>query len=417
MAGSYGSAGARAMCTRDRSVTQMCRARRRLWVPGWQHGGAAERLVPAVDSATPPQQTPSPQSTSRSIRYSPALDGLRALAVLSVMLFHLDAFALGWAGVPLFFVLSGYLITSILLSQRGQPLGAYLSSFYWRRTMRIFPLYYAYLGVNAVAWLAKGLSLVGYGWFLTYLANYLIGIDHGQPGDGWVDHLWSLAVEEQFYLIWPAVVFFLAGSLRGIALVLILAAPVARELTWSVTGNAYLTIVTLPACMDMLFAGALVAVSRHDRRLLWSMAVVGAALIAYSLEVVPYADFAVTTRWVPRGQLIYTGFALLFGPLMLACEYLGPVTRLLRSGPLVYTGKISYGLYLWHPIAFTMGRKIAQHAGIAGIPAMGVCIALAFLGASISWYGFERYFLRWKDALKTRRARAGQKLAVAPGAP
>ena len=271
----------------------------------------------------------------RSIAYSPALDGLRAVAVVSVMLFHLDAFALGWAGVPLFFVLSGYLITSILLTHREQSLGSYLGDFYWRRTMRIFPLYYAYLAVNAVACLAKALPLVGYGWFLTYLANYLIGVDYGRPGDGWVDHLWSLAVEEQFYLIWPAVVFFLAGSLRGITIVLILAAPVVRALTLKLTGNPYLTIVTLPGCMDMLFAGALVAVARNNRRLLWLMAAAGTAVIVYCLAVVPYADFASTPLWVPRGQMIFTGFALLFGPLMLACEHLGPITRVLETRPLL----------------------------------------------------------------------------------
>jgi peptidoglycan/LPS O-acetylase OafA/YrhL len=351
----------------------------------------------------------------RSIAYSPALDGLRAVAVVSVMLFHLDAFALGWAGVPLFFVLSGYLITSILLTHREQSLGSYLGDFYWRRTMRIFPLYYAYLAVNAVACLAKALPLVGYGWFLTYLANYLIGVDYGRPGDGWVDHLWSLAVEEQFYLIWPAVVFFVAGSLRGITIVLILAAPVIRALTLKFTGNPYLTIVTLPGCMDMLFAGALVAVARDNRRLLWLMAAAGAAVIVYCLDVVPYADFASTPLWVPRGQMIFTGFALLFGPLMLACEHLGPITRVLETRPLLFTGRISYGIYLWHPLAFAAGHRLAQRAGITGVPMMALCIALAYAVATLSWFGFERYFLRWKDAVKAWRGREREDLAVAPG--
>ena len=351
---------------------------------------------------------------TRSIAYSPALDGLRALAVISVMLFHLDAFALGWAGVPLFFVLSGYLITSIQLTHLEQPFGSYLTDFYWRRTMRIFPLYYAYLGVNAVVALAKGIQLVGYGWFAAYLANYLIGVDHGQPGDGWVDHLWSLAVEEQFYLIWPAVVFFLAGSLRGIAIVLILAAPLVRELTWQLSGNPYLAIVTLPACMDMLFAGALVAVARRNRKLLWGMATAGAVVIIYCLEVVPYANFASTPLWVPRGQLIFTGFALLFGPLMVACEHLGPVTRLLEIRPLVFTGRISYGLYMWHPLAFTVGRRLSERAGMAGVPTMAVCIGLAYAVAALSWFGYERYLLRWKNAPKTWPGRAARDLAVAP---
>lgn len=98
--------------------------------------------------------------------YIPELDGVRAIAVISVMIFHIGVFPIGWMGVPLFFVLSGYLITSILVRTRSSTLKDYLATFFWRRTVRIFPLYYAYLTFNLVLSVVAGLSLSGYAYFV-----------------------------------------------------------------------------------------------------------------------------------------------------------------------------------------------------------------------------------------------------------
>src|SRR5262249_43757759 len=119
----------------------------------------------------------------------------------------------------------------------------------------------------------------------------------------------------------------------------------------------------------------------------------GGAVIIYCLDVGPYANFASTPLWVPRDQLIFTGFALLFGPLMVACEHLGPVTRLLETRPLGFTGRISNGLYLWHPLAFAAGRRLSERAGMAGAPTMALCIGLACAVAALSLFCFRRDFL------------------------
>ena len=123
------------------------------------------------------------------------------------------------------------------------------------------PLYYAHLTVNAILSYAAGLSLAGYGWFVFYLGNHFIGETAPDTTGGVIGHLWSLAVEEQFYLFWPFIVFF-SRRMWPFALAAVIAAPVFREAVLTVTGNPYLAIVTLPSCMDMLAAGALVALRR-----------------------------------------------------------------------------------------------------------------------------------------------------------
>lgn len=178
------------------------------------------------------------------MKYVPQLDGLRAIAILFVMVFHLGVFPLGWVGVPLFFVLSGYLITTILVADRSKSLRDFLARFYWRRTVRIFPLYYLYVLIIAVAAILFGYSLNGYGWFLAYLGNYQIALSQDVPAGGLVAHLWSLAVEEQFYLIWPFVVFF-SRRVWPWALAAIVAAPLFREVVLQSAGNAALAIVAL----------------------------------------------------------------------------------------------------------------------------------------------------------------------------
>ena len=323
------------------------------------------------------------------MRYISELDGLRALAVLSVMIFHLGIFPIGWMGVPLFFVLSGYLITSILLEERQRPLKQYLGSFYWRRTVRIFPLYYAYLIVNGGLALAAGLSISGYGWFVAYLGNHRIGnLAPNVPG-GIIGHLWTLAVEEQFYLVWPLVTYFVIRHLWFIALLAIVLAPIAREAILQATDNPYLTIVTLPSCIDMLAAGALVSIVK-DRRLLLGMLAVGLAICAWCLTQVAFADFALTPLWVPRAHVMFTGLALVFAPLVVSARHV----KLLSFKPLQWIGKISYGLYIWHMMAFVAAGKLHLPHWASGI----VGFALSFAAAAACWYAFEKPILKMKNA-------------------
>src|SRR5262249_40880734 len=152
--------------------------------------------------------------------YMPQLDGLRAVAVLAVVAHHtlpgplVDALNPGAAGVRLFFVLSGFLITGILLgcreSMAQQGAGQALASFYARRFLRIFPLYYFALAVVLLAGVQEARD--GAAWHLAYLSN-VYGVRQGWLGS--LAHFWSLAVEEQFYLVWPALVLSLPRPWLG----------------------------------------------------------------------------------------------------------------------------------------------------------------------------------------------------------
>lgn len=323
--------------------------------------------------------------------YIPELDGVRAVAVISVMVFHLGILPIGWMGVPLFFVLSGYLITSILVGARSSSLRDYITTFFWRRTVRIFPLYYAYLAANLVLSIVAGLSVSGYAYFVLYLGNYRIGnLAPNVPG-GIIGHLWSVAVEEQFYLIWPWLIYYVKKPIY-LAVGAIVIAPVFREIIYSYTQNPYMTIVALPSCIDMLGAGAIVALTK-DRKVLFIMGLIGAAIVAYCFYEVPFADFAYTDRWVPEAHIMYTGLGLIAAPVIFCAKYIS----VLRLKPLLFIGRISYGLYMWHLLVFAVVHRLHLQFPLE----VFVSFALTFVVATLSWQYFEKYFLSFKDRLTT----------------
>jgi peptidoglycan/LPS O-acetylase OafA/YrhL len=170
----------------------------------------------------------------RSEGMIPGLDGLRAVAVIMVMLFHQHILEFGWAGVQLFFVLSGFLITAVLYRQKGAHLGPYIQRFYWRRFLRIFPVYYAYLALLslliAVRLVPKDVSS-----HLPYAFAYLYDFVYAQgvlTPSKTISHFWSLSVEEQFYLVWPFVIFFCTKrTLEWVLWAIVVTGPLIRYLT------------------------------------------------------------------------------------------------------------------------------------------------------------------------------------------
>ncbi|HEX3450318.1 MAG TPA: acyltransferase, partial [Isosphaeraceae bacterium] len=149
-----------------------------------------------------------------SQKYIPGFDGLRALAVAAVMACHLDFHRLsqGWIGVPLFFVLSGFLITGILLDAKGSP--EYFRRFYSRRTVRILPIYYLLITTIFAIGIVRHWKVFDVSLFATFVDNWKLGVygpTSGRVGfPPFMYHLWSLAVEEQFYLIWPVAIIALS---------------------------------------------------------------------------------------------------------------------------------------------------------------------------------------------------------------
>jgi peptidoglycan/LPS O-acetylase OafA/YrhL len=368
-----------------------------------------------------------------------ALDGVRGLAVLGVMIFHfvtaiqatpqpvplltrLHLWQLsrlpyaGWVGVDLFFVLSGFLITGILIDSKGTP--GYFRRFYLRRALRIFPLYYGILAfVFGVLPLIEPPSAIAawiqarQAWFWLYGANLLTALTQRHPITPWHDiaHLWSLAVEEHFYLFWPLVVF--RCSRRGIvraAVGLIALSFACRALLYPWVGAGGVYELT-PCRLDGLLVGALLALAWRDenaRQTLrrWSRPVLAASII---LLTVMFRD-----RWFHP----YDHFTQLYGfPLItLACGAFlteaaasrsdGWLGRVLGGRLLSFLGKYSYGLYLFHVLFKPLFTHFLTHLTAVGMTyplACALYLALSFtvstLIAVVSYHAYEQRFLRLKE--------------------
>lgn len=354
------------------------------------------------------------------MKHVSSLDGVRGFAVLIVMLFHakVSGFSLGWAGVPLFFCLSGFLITSILLKDKESSFWDYIKRFLINRSLRIFPLFYAYLAVNFALLLATGKPTDGYLWFVTYLQNYYIGINIHTPGI--LGHTWSLAVEEQFYWLWPLVIFVLPVARMNLVFVsLIILSAISRYVIFQLTGGShYLINVTLISCIDMLVLGSLFAKIKDEKHakavgfiLFWA----GIALVLFGVNAVGIGSFWTPEGWAGKCWYMFTAFGMVFSSALFYI-YRWSVEgrfrlfiRFASSKPLVFTGKISYGLYMWHLLCFSLSNKICSRFGIEadGFQHVVIGFVLSYLVATASFYLFEVHFLKFK-----RYARGTERSAV-----
>jgi peptidoglycan/LPS O-acetylase OafA/YrhL len=321
----------------------------------------------------------------------PGLDGLRGLAALSVIVFHFyfqgATTLLGTLGVDTFFVLSGFLITGILLNCRklcdeGQPIFPTVRRFYIRRFLRIFPLFYLAL------FLATLLNLPGarqgFWWHATYTCNFYMAIH--QKILGATGHFWTLAVEEQFYLAWPWVILFSSRKwLPRIIFAVVLAGILFRVATLHLPINASL----LPfACLDPLGMGALLAVlSEHSMRK--SLSVVRLLGVVAGLPLLALVMLLNYTRRFHSLEYVLGNMAvaLVAAILILLCsESSGRTARLLSFRPLSYLGVISYGLYVYHlPVWYLMGFDWTVHSLHRTF--FGLVVTLAV--ATVSWHFFE----------------------------
>lgn len=388
---------------------------------------------PIESGATPPNRPPeenpgnTPRDPGRPVagqplpKYMPELDGLRAVAVGAVMLYHLnprsDWFSLGWTGVVLFFVLSGFLITGILVDSAGAP--AALAGFYARRALRILPIYYLSLVVVTI-WAAvhhEPLSDLRY--YLTYTQNYLLGATDFRPAFPLLlNHTWSLAVEQQFYVLWPLVALRLRPRrLLAVAVALLVLATALRALILFDLRSPGLIYTSLPTQMDSLAAGAalaiLVRVVPDPRSLarpaLGLMAAAGAVLLVL-IHADGLAAFWHMETWgsEPLDIPFLTLLALLFSGL-LAVSVLGSpsglLPSLLRLALPRHLGRISYGLYMYHfPAYFLVDRLIwgylpQQDGRLEQLAPPAAKLLLAYLLALASWQLIESPLSRLKSRL------------------
>lgn len=365
--------------------------------------------------------TVSPASDRSTGFYAPALDGLRALAVAGVLLSHFSptlgsAYFFGTVGVRLFMVLSGLLITTILLQARarvaaGAGFGREYGSFLLRRGWRLWPAFYACLFVALVFQLDTDRPSPW--WHALFLSNFEIAASGYWPG--LLSHLWSLAAEQQFYLLWPFVVLHPPRRLAlGLGAGLLLLGPVSRAaLPWLGWGSALAPQVALPCVADFFVAGALVAWWRqaHPAAAAPSRALRLGALAAAGTWFALSASVGGATRLSPLffaldASMQTACFACLVGALTRGPTPAG--WRWLECPPLRYLGRISYGIYLYHNLMhyFAPGllRRIAGSRYFESEWAhVGWLTLWSVVAAVVSYHWFEAPLRRWGRRLEGRK--------------
>jgi peptidoglycan/LPS O-acetylase OafA/YrhL len=350
--------------------------------------------------------------------YRPELDCLRFFAFLSVFVFHTFPYdaeyysarhiPLGWLvasasragsfGVDLFFVLSAYLITELLLREKQERGRIHLRAFYVRRILRIWPLYFLAVLIGALLPLLDP----GQTFPLNYIAAYLLLAGNwmtslaGFPASSVMVPLWSVSFEEQFYLLWPAVVSRSKRmrTLWASAGILLLAAQCARIILLKYGRHAESAIFTNTiARLDPLVAGILTAVLMHGRRFALSpMRRAGCLLLGAVVWIAAGHYFALTLNFMIIGY-----------PLMAVGAWLILVSALnLEFAPrwLCYLGKISYGLYVFHMLClYITGRFLGSHAKSPGrfVVFWWTSLALTVLFSALSYAFVESPFLRLKN--------------------
>lgn len=328
------------------------------------------------------------------MRHIPQLDGLRAAAILMVFATHAAYAPLLWAGVDLFFVLSGYLITGILLRLKGQRSSGYFRPFYLRRARRILPPYFLFLILAAAIFHTGWLASL---WCVLFSAN--IGLALGKINAAVLTPLWSLAVEEQFYLIWPCVVLLCnARTLKRVALSVIVVSPLLRAAATPFFHTHFPIYFLSVFRADGLCAGALIALAQTDPSFWLTLSRKGtvAALIAGSalcfglLAILP--SFHTGSNSVLFNSLGYSLISLFFfGVLIFALTLTkGFALTVLSWPPLRYLGRISYSFYLWHVAVLMLLFERIHSSPLAVLSGFALTAALA----SASWYFMEAPLLQ-----------------------
>ena len=348
----------------------------------------------------------------------PALDGLRGIAILLIVFYHnfgfINYFFFGWLGVDLFFVLSGFLITDILLKTKDSL--NYLRNFYVRRVLRIFPLYYLALILFffIIPVIAPNLLKLNYYlnnqlWFWVYLQNWLFIFHPASNDTAALNHFWSLAVEEQFYLVWPFIIllFKTAKPIIYLLILLLIGVITLRFLLWTfqIENLAYFNLYTFSR-IDGICIGSLLAVlrtinykavNRYFTFIVFGLAALNFVFYFFNKQnqfSYPYLAIAG-----------YTTFAVLFG--LLVNEGVERqdtiISKFLSFRLFRFFGMISYSLYVFHwPLYLMLSSALSkwanQNIGFihSSLFSSIIATALSILLAWLSFHFFEKRFLSLK---------------------
>ncbi len=371
----------------------------------------------------PVSTVPRPLRTEAS--HFTQLDGLRFVAVTLVMFDHwlgeANQLPIGYFGVNLFFVLSGFLITRILINSKerdgrlGRSHGHSLKVFYIRRNLRIFPIYYITIFVLA----ATGFPAVRehLGWLLTYTTNIWFVLH--QTWLGAIDHLWSLAVEEQYYLFFPFLIFFIPDRLVLPMLFSLIGLSIGLRTVLFVTHTTWMAqFVLMPTCLDAFGMGGFLAWLLVHRRERFEQLVRNNGLLLLS-AVLYGLNLYLLTHLTPARNVatdiadrFFTSVFCFFLIGRAVTGFGGPVKWLLEHRISQYLGQISYGLYLFHNLVFNyyhtqptyitlkIWHKVGQYLpGLTELPGMRLAYFYAFtvLVAALSWRFIEKPINGLKD--------------------
>lgn len=364
--------------------------------------------------------TPLLENPSQPARIT-ALDGLRGIAILFVMVHHFGVHLPSWidwgpVAPNIFFLLSGYLITLSLMKMQNNPKAGQIFSFHIRRLVRLLPALYAML---AVGWLT-GLSEFreGWTWHVTFLTNVQMTIQ--DDWSGLASHLWSLSIQEQFYLLWPLLLLLPVRWLLPTLLTALIVATAFRLSCLHVGTTEFFRWFLLPGSLDTFAAGGLVgwvARSRKDAQIIpprwrWTFLVflMGAWGLARAMRM-EYGSGRLNLAFIDTLEtLVFSGL------LIELLQYQGSLlSRAFSNRLLCFLGRISYGLYLWHMLVFftvaplldTWGWEAQSHPYLRS----GVLIGGSIFIAWISWIVLERPFIEMGRQLTATEGGISQKLA------
>jgi peptidoglycan/LPS O-acetylase OafA/YrhL len=346
--------------------------------------------------------------TSRSERYWPSLDGLRAVAVLLVIARHADlpGFAGGYVGVDIFFVLSGYLITTVLVAEWDRRQRIALGRFYLRRVLRLYPaLVVAVAGSVIIAAVVFGAStrhtmLEAMPPALTYWMNWWA---IGRPPEVF-GHLWSLSIEEQFYLLWAAFLVVVLRFGKQVALVASGALTTALVVAVAILSSGWSAdrlYLGTDARAPQLLIGALAALANSIHPPIRRASLVRAAALAGALFLIPaiagaYGHDEGSVLHVPYAATLAIAVAAVA---IVVCLTNPPhwCTTVLGSRPAVGLGRISYGVYLWHlPLTWALLRVVPR------APPLVIFVLVATTSITVAFASYrlvELRFLRLKRQL------------------
>ena len=375
--------------------------------------------------------TPLGNATAFKPRHVPALDGLRAIAVLMVLFAHFKEATPRWIwqvlhqggfGVYLFFVLSGFLITRILLSEKEKT--AYFRNFYARRTLRIFPLYYGVLALQFWVLLPMFptphiLADAHYqGWLWAYGYNILAAVKgHLFFTSDWMvlGHFWTLAVEEQFYLVWPFIVLALCReSLLKLCVGIVALTPILRLAFYAAGANRYWVTMFTICQMDSLALGAVLACLESSGRLNAFVPMARRVVLGLGAILVICSFFYPRSPESTLPLIFYHGAVALFFGAVVALAACG-VFRWVDNRLLREVGQKSYGMYVFHiPLLVLAVRYIhlpsrlqqwVGHPYLADIIFFSAMIIITYVVAFISYNAYEKHFLRLKRFFGGDRSR------------